>query len=86
MKNEIARKKGFLSIFDFAHNTIWSACENYAGRRYIVISVFDNNTIFGVDYFCCENITELNDVKSKLQNHGFKIRWNKFNEALEHLS
>ena len=83
----LAKKKGIFHIFDFAMKLVWITKDSYHGYgNYVLIHFMDHSGIFGVDYLSCRNITEMNEIKSKILNNGFKIDWKEFNSAMEHLN
>lgn len=83
----LARKKGILGRFSYATGMIWVTNGFYLGYGKVTLVHFmDHKKSFGCDYFACNNITDLNEIKSKILNLGFKIDWNSFNLAMEHLN
>lgn len=72
--------------FDLAMNKIWISFESYEGCRYILLHFMNFEDKFGGSYVVCENISQLNDVKSKITNNGFKMDWSVFNVAMEYLN
>lgn len=84
---EIARKKGLLHKFDFAMSLIWCGNEwHHKVGNYVMIHYMNHKNIFGADYLVCNSVSDLNEAKSKLLNAEFKIDWDVFNSALEHLN
>lgn len=84
MKSEIlARKKGFFHKLDFAMNVIWLSKDNHpVVGNFVLVHCMNHSEKLGKEYFSCENITELNQVKSTLINNGFNVDWDKFNDAI----
>ncbi|MBR5495368.1 MAG: hypothetical protein IKV71_07055 [Psychrobacter sp.] len=79
---ELARRKGIIHCLDFAIDLIWVTKDSHLKfGNYVIIHCMNHNQLLGKDYFPCENITELNDIKSKLINSGFKLKWDAFNDA-----
>ena len=86
MNTTLAKKKGIFHKFDFAMKLIWITKDSYPRYgNYVLIHFMDHKKIFGCDYLPCKNITELNDIKSKILNNGFSINWKEFNSAVEWL-
>lgn len=69
-----------------ALKNIGFSIDKYCGIKYVLIHFYHNSELFGCNYVCCENLTDLNDVKSKILNNGFRIKWDKFNECIEYLN
>lgn len=83
----LARKKGIFHYFDFALNLIWINLDYHpAVGNYVLVHNMNHSEDLGCDYFPCETIDQLNNVKSKILNLGFSIDWNQFNLALDHLT
>lgn len=84
---ELARKKGLTHIFDFAMDVIWIQKDSHPKvGNYVLIHCMNHKGDLGVDYFSCENIDQLDNVKSKLINLNFRINWDYFNDAREWLN
>ncbi len=73
--------------FDMAMDHIWLSIEfDYIAGSYVLVHFMNHNKPFGGDYARCNNISELNDIKSAMLNNKFKIDWNIFDIAMKHLS
>ena len=80
----LAKRKRLIYYFDLAMKKIWISIEHdYRVGNYALVHFLDHSELFGEQYIACENQTDLNNIKSKLLNNGFKIDWTEFNKALE---
>ena len=81
----LAKRKN--NPFDMAMNHIWVSFDGfYTVGNYVLIHFMDNSKMFGDHCVSCQNITDLNDVKSTILNNGFSIDWNVFDFAMKHLN
>lgn len=84
MTEFIARKK--YKPWQLAMDKIRITYDMHYGVKYAIVHYLNNSNLFGRDYDPIENLEDLNSVKSKIINHGFKIYWDLFNKAMRHIS
>ena len=73
--------------FDMAMDHIWLSVDfDYRVGNHVLVHFMNNSKLFGDNYICCQNITELNSVKSEMLNNNFNIDWNVFDIAIKHLN
>lgn len=72
--------------FDLAMDKIWITKDSFRGYKYVLFHFMNHKNVFGMDYISCLSITDLNEIKSKILNNGFKIDWDPFSRAMEYLN
>ena len=73
--------------FDMAMDRLWlSVDSDYRVGNYVLVHFLNHNELFGACYVVCYSLTDLNEIKSKILNNNFKIDWNVFSIAMNHLS
>lgn len=72
--------------FDMAMDKIWISTDSCNDHKYVLFHFMNHSNKFGCNYINCENMTQLNDVKSKIINNKLKIDWNVFNIAKDYLN
>lgn len=72
--------------FDFAMDKIWITLDSVMGCKYVLFHFMNHEGKFGMSYIGCHNTSDLNEVKSLMLNNGFKVDWDSFNLAMDHIN